>query len=102
MNFPLPPGATGDVALDAHRRGGRPGRRALRAHVGAGVGRVRRPPRRPARRPRVDRGRLRRASTARVLAFAPAPGRLVAFLEGGYDLDALRASVAATVAPSPA
>jgi acetoin utilization deacetylase AcuC-like enzyme len=35
--------------------------------------------------------------TARVAAFAPAPGRLVVFLEGGYDLDALRDSVAATV-----
>jgi len=30
-------------------------------------------------------------------AFAPRPGRLALFLEGGYDLEALRASVAATV-----
>jgi len=29
--------------------------------------------------------------------FAPAPGRLAFFLEGGYDLDALRTSVAATL-----
>jgi acetoin utilization deacetylase AcuC-like enzyme len=36
------------------------------------------------------------AMTARVAAWA-APGRLVAFLEGGYDLDALRDSVAATL-----
>ncbi|HEY5013087.1 MAG TPA: histone deacetylase [Acidimicrobiia bacterium] len=35
--------------------------------------------------------------TARVAAFAPVPGRLVAFLEGGYDLRALCDSVAATV-----
>jgi acetoin utilization deacetylase AcuC-like enzyme len=35
--------------------------------------------------------------TARVAAFAPAPGRLVVFLEGGYDLKALCDSVAATV-----
>jgi acetoin utilization deacetylase AcuC-like enzyme len=35
--------------------------------------------------------------TARVAAFAPRPGRLVVFLEGGYDLAALRDSVAATV-----
>lgn len=35
--------------------------------------------------------------TARVAAFAPVPGRLVVFLEGGYDLEALRDSVAATV-----
>ena len=36
--------------------------------------------------------------TTRVLELAPGPGRTVAFLEGGYDLDALRASSAATVA----
>jgi acetoin utilization deacetylase AcuC-like enzyme len=30
-------------------------------------------------------------------SFAPRPGRLVLFLEGGYDLDALRDSVSATV-----
>ena len=29
--------------------------------------------------------------------FAPEPGRLAFFLEGGYDLDAIRASVAATL-----
>ena len=34
--------------------------------------------------------------TERVLALAP-PGRSVVFLEGGYDLDALRDSVAATL-----
>ncbi|HVB70198.1 MAG TPA: histone deacetylase [Acidimicrobiales bacterium] len=34
----------------------------------------------------------------RVAQFAPAPGRLALFLEGGYDLDALRASVTATFA----
>ncbi|HTL86201.1 MAG TPA: histone deacetylase [Acidimicrobiia bacterium] len=34
--------------------------------------------------------------TARIRAFAP-PGRTIAFLEGGYDLDALRDGVAATV-----
>ena len=33
-----------------------------------------------------------------VAQFAPGPGRLALFLEGGYDLDALRASVATTVA----
>jgi acetoin utilization deacetylase AcuC-like enzyme len=32
-----------------------------------------------------------------VAEFAPKPGRLALFLEGGYDLDALRASVAATL-----
>jgi acetoin utilization deacetylase AcuC-like enzyme len=39
------------------------------------------------------------------MAMAPAPGRVVAFLEGGYDLDALTECVAATattLAGSPA
>ena len=34
----------------------------------------------------------------RVAAYAPAPGRLVLFLEGGYDLEALTASVGASLA----
>jgi acetoin utilization deacetylase AcuC-like enzyme len=34
--------------------------------------------------------------TQRIRAFAP-PARTIAFLEGGYDLDALRDGVAATV-----
>ena len=34
----------------------------------------------------------------RVAAFAPRPGRLILFLEGGYDLDALRNSVGASLA----
>ena len=36
--------------------------------------------------------------TERVLGWAPEPGRVIVFLEGGYDLDALRRSVRATVA----
>ena len=36
--------------------------------------------------------------TRTVRSFVPTAGRLVAFLEGGYDLDALRRSVAATAA----
>ncbi len=36
------------------------------------------------------------ALAARVSHLAPAPGRTIAFLEGGYDLAALRASAAAT------
>jgi acetoin utilization deacetylase AcuC-like enzyme len=38
------------------------------------------------------------ALARRVLSYAPRPGRFVAFLEGGYHLDALRRSVMATVA----
>jgi acetoin utilization deacetylase AcuC-like enzyme len=34
----------------------------------------------------------------RVAAYAPAPGRLLLFLEGGYDLDAVTASVGASLA----
>ena len=34
----------------------------------------------------------------RVKAFAPGPGRLALLLEGGYDLDALRLSVGASLA----
>jgi acetoin utilization deacetylase AcuC-like enzyme len=34
----------------------------------------------------------------RVAAYAPRPGRLVLFLEGGYDLDALTSSVGASLA----
>jgi acetoin utilization deacetylase AcuC-like enzyme len=37
------------------------------------------------------------ALARRVAAWAPGPGRLLLFLEGGYDLGALRASTAATV-----
>jgi acetoin utilization deacetylase AcuC-like enzyme len=32
-----------------------------------------------------------------VAGYAPGPGRLIVFLEGGYDLEALRSSVAATL-----
>ncbi len=35
--------------------------------------------------------------TRRVVSFAPRPGRSIVFLEGGYDLDALRDGVAATL-----
>ena len=34
----------------------------------------------------------------RVAGYAPVPGRLILFLEGGYDLDALTSSVGATLA----
>jgi acetoin utilization deacetylase AcuC-like enzyme len=37
------------------------------------------------------------ALAARARQLAPAPGRTIVFLEGGYDLDALRDSVAATL-----
>jgi acetoin utilization deacetylase AcuC-like enzyme len=39
------------------------------------------------------------ALASRMVQLAPAPGRLILFLEGGYDLDALRHSVTATLPP---
>ena len=45
LNFPLPAGATGDVALAALDASGGARRRRVRADVGARVGRVRRAPR---------------------------------------------------------
>ena len=87
MNVPLPPGATGDVYLRAFDEVDRAGRRALRPDVAADLGRLRRPPRRPADRARPDRRRLP-AADGRALQLVP-PGRCVAMLEGGYDLDAL-------------
>jgi acetoin utilization deacetylase AcuC-like enzyme len=41
------------------------------------------------------------ALARRVLSYAPRPGRFVAFLQGGYHLNALRRSVMATVAAIP-
>jgi acetoin utilization deacetylase AcuC-like enzyme len=42
----------------------------------------------------------------RVASYAPGPGRMVLFLEGGYDLEALRTSTSAAIgalvgAPAP-
>jgi acetoin utilization deacetylase AcuC-like enzyme len=38
------------------------------------------------------------AVAARVMQLAPRPGRVIVFLEGGYDLDALRDGTASTIA----
>ena len=95
VNFPLPAGATGDVYLDAIDRVVEPlaerfaptwvlvsaGYDAHRADPLTGLG--------LSAGDYVD-------LTARIMALAP-PRRLVVFLEGGYDLDALRDSTAATV-----
>ena len=97
FDFALPAGATGDVALAALDDVVAPAVDRFAPDVGAGVGRIRRPPRRPARRPRVERRRLHARSRAASQDFAPAPGRLVLFLEGGYDLDALARSTTSTL-----
>jgi acetoin utilization deacetylase AcuC-like enzyme len=95
LNFPLPAGATGDVYLEAIDAVVEPlverfaptwvlvsaGYDAHRADPLTGLG--------LSAGDYVD-------LTARVMALAP-PRRLVVFLEGGYDLDALRDSTAATV-----
>ena len=95
VNFPLPAGATGDVYLDAIDTVVVPvaerfaptwvlvsaGFDAHRADPLTGLG--------LAAGDYVD-------MTARLMALAPAR-RLVVFLEGGYDLDALRDSTTATV-----
>jgi acetoin utilization deacetylase AcuC-like enzyme len=95
VNFPLPAGATGDVYLAAIDTVVAPmverfdptwvlvsaGYDAHRADPLTGLG--------------LSAGDYADL-TARVLELAPT-GRTVVFLEGGYDLDALRDSVAATV-----
>ncbi len=95
VNFPLPAGATGDVYLQAIDDVVAPvverfapgwilvsaGYDAHRADPLTGLG--------------LSAGDYADL-TARVAALAPRRGRLVVFLEGGYDLDALRCSVAAT------
>ena len=96
VNIPLPAGATGDVAV-----------RALEEVVGpvadrfaptwvlvsAGFDAHRDDPLANLALSSGDFGRL--ASVVR--GFAPRSGRLAVFLEGGYDLDAIRSSVAATL-----
>jgi acetoin utilization deacetylase AcuC-like enzyme len=95
VNFPLPAGATGDVYLDAIDSVVEPlverfaptwvlvsaGYDAHRADPLTGLG--------------LSAGDFVDL-TARIMALAP-PRRLVVFLEGGYDLEALRDSTAATV-----
>jgi acetoin utilization deacetylase AcuC-like enzyme len=95
LNFPLPPGATGDVALAALDDVVAPASDRFAPTwvlISAGYDAHRADPLADLMWSAGDY----RALTARVLEHAPAPGRTVAFLEGGYDLDALRASARAT------
>ena len=95
VNFALPPGATGDVALAALDDVAAPVVEAFAPTwvlVSAGFDAHRADPLADLAWSAGDYAAL----AARVIAFAPRPGRTVAFLEGGYDLDALRASVGAT------
>ena len=95
-NLPLPPGATGDVYLAAFDEVVGPLVERFAPTwvlVSAGYDAHRADPLTGLALSAGDFADL----TARVAALAPVPGRLVCFLEGGYDLDALRRSVAATV-----
>ncbi len=96
VNVPLPAGATGDVALAALDEVVTP---AIDAFVptwvliSAGFDAHRHDPLGELAWSAGDFAML----TRRAVAWAPAEGRVVAVLEGGYDLDALRACVHATV-----
>jgi acetoin utilization deacetylase AcuC-like enzyme len=95
-NLPLPAGATGDVYLRAFDEVIDPlVERFAPAWVlvSAGFDAHRADPLTGLELSAGDYGELAR----RVVALAPSANRVVTFLEGGYDLDALRDSVAATV-----
>src|SRR4029079_7662879 len=97
LNLPLPAGATGDVYLEALDTVVSPAVEQFAPTwvlVSAGFDAHRADPLTGLDLSAGDFADL----TARVAAFAPAPGRLVVFLEGGYDLQALSDSVASTVA----
>jgi acetoin utilization deacetylase AcuC-like enzyme len=97
LNIPLPGGATGDVYLRALDEVVSPAVDAFGPTwvlVSAGYDAHRADPLTDLRLSAGDFGDL----TRRVARFAPGPGRLVLFLEGGYDLDALTNSVGASLA----
>jgi len=96
VNLPLPPHATGDVYMQAWDRHVAPRVDAFDPTwvlVSAGFDAHRADP-------ITDMGLTAgdyAALTARILEIAP-PGRRIVFLEGGYDLDALKESAAAVMA----
>ncbi len=97
LNFPLPPGATGDVALTAIDEVAAPAVEQFRPTwvlISAGFDAHRDDPLADL----VWTAGDYQALATRVHAFAPARARTIAFLEGGYDLPALRASAGATAA----
>jgi len=96
LNVPLPPGATGDVVRHAFDTIVSPAAEAFAPTwvlVSAGFDAHRGDPLADLALSAGDFAEL----AAVVAGYAPGPGRLVLFLEGGYDLDALRASVSATL-----
>ncbi len=95
LNFPLPPGATGDVvraALDEEARGAIEVFEPDWVLVSCGFDAHQADPLSDLRLSSGDFGELARV----VSEFAPRPGRLALFLEGGYDAGALESSVVAT------
>jgi acetoin utilization deacetylase AcuC-like enzyme len=97
VNVPVPPGATGDVLLAALDEVVAPAVDAFGPDwvlVSAGYDAHRDDPLADLALSAGDYASL----TRRVAAFAPAPARLVVFLEGGYDLEALARSAGATAA----
>lgn len=96
VNVPLPPGATGDVVRLAFEEVAGPVAAAFSPDwvlVSCGFDAHRDDPLAELALSSADFGEL--ASVA--ADFAPGPGRVVLFLEGGYRLDAVRRSLAATV-----
>jgi acetoin utilization deacetylase AcuC-like enzyme len=96
MNLPLPPGATGDVvraALDEEARAGIEEFAPDWVLVSCGFDAHRDDPLSDLQLSSGDFAEL----ACVVREFAPRPGRLALFLEGGYDLGALTSSVAATL-----
>ena len=94
LNFPFPAGTTGDAYLDAIDTVVAPLAEQFRPDwvlVSAGFDAHRDDPLTDLGLTAGDYADM----TARVVALAP-PRRVIAFLEGGYDLDALRVSVGAT------
>jgi acetoin utilization deacetylase AcuC-like enzyme len=96
VNIPLPPGATGDVVRRGIEEIATPVIEAFAPTwvlVSAGFDAHRDDPMANLELTSGDYAHLART----VARFAPAPGRLAMFLEGGYQLDALRSSVQAVL-----
>ena len=96
VNMPLPPGATGDLVRRAIDEIALPVVDAFAPTwvlVSAGFDAHRADPMADLALSSGDFADLAKT----VAGFAPSPGRLALFLEGGYDLGAVRASVAATI-----
>ncbi len=96
VNVPVPPGATGDVVRSALDRVAAPVIDSFSPTwvlVSAGFDAHRADPLADLALSSRDFADLARM----VRGYAPRPGRLALFLEGGYDLDALRSSVSSTL-----